>query len=293
MNIAPVNGIDICYETFGEPTDPAVLLVMGFTAQMTAWGDEFCEALAAADRHVIRFDNRDCGLSSKFDGIAVDMAALMMAQAGLGEAPPAPYTLSDMADDGFGLLTHLGLEAAHLVGASMGGMIVQTMAIELPERVLSMTSMWSTTGNPEYLDSTPEAMAALLAPPPEDREAFIDSAELSRVWGSPKYFDLELARQRAAESFDRSFYPEGASRQLAAMAASGDREAGLALLDLPTLVIHGMADTLIKPSGGVRTAELVPGSTLLQFKDMGHDLPEPLAPLVIDALVSHTTHRVV
>jgi pimeloyl-ACP methyl ester carboxylesterase len=288
--MAAVNDIEVCYETFGSFSDPAVLLVMGFTAQMTAWDVEFCETLAAVGRFVIRFDNRDCGLTTKFDGQTVDMAALMLAQAGACEAPPAPYSLSEMSSDGFALLTHLGIDQAHIVGASMGGMIVQTMAIEHPERVLSMTSMWSATGNPDYFESAPEAMVALLSPPPEDRDAFVDSAERGAIWGSPKYFDLEVARRKAGETFDRSFYPEGASRQMAAIGASGDREAGLAELTVPTLVIHGMADTLIMPSGGQRTAEVVPGANLMLFSDMGHDLPLPLMPLVVDAIKSHTTH---
>jgi pimeloyl-ACP methyl ester carboxylesterase len=290
---AKANGIELCYETFGSAADPALLLVMGFTAQMTVWEEGFCQALADRGRYVIRFDNRDCGLSTHLDGVAVDLPAVLAASAGNGPMPPVPYTLSAFSDDGFGLLDHLGIEAAHIVGASMGGMIVQTMAVERPERVLSMTSVMSTTGEPEYFQSSPEAMTALMTPPPGEREAFVAfSAERGALFSSPRYFDAAKAAVRAGESFDRAFYPEGASRQLAAIRASADRSAALADLRVPTLVIHGRADTLILPMGGERTAELIPGANLMMLNDMGHDLPEPLWPLLVDAIISHTTHRI-
>jgi len=285
--------IELEYDSFGDPGDPALLLVMGFTAQMTAWDERFCRLLADRGRRVIRFDNRDSGLSTKLDGVAVDAGAVMVAAAGHATMPEVPYCLSDFSDDGFGLLDALGITAAHVVGASMGGMIAQTMAIEHPERVLSLTSIMSTTGEPEYGQAKPDAMAALLAPPPSNREAFVEQSVTGwRVFASPRYFDEAATRERAAAGFDRSFYPEGATRQLAAIVASGSRADALRALRVPTLVIHGRADTLIQPSGGDRTAELVPGANLLLLNDMGHDLPEPLWPLIVDAIISHGDHRI-
>jgi pimeloyl-ACP methyl ester carboxylesterase len=244
---------------------------------------------------VIRFDNRDVGLSTKFDGQEVDLPAALAALFGDGstEMPPVPYTLTDFANDGFGVLDDLGIEKAHIAGASMGGFIVQTMAIEHPGRVLTMTSIMSTTGEREYGQAAPEAMQALLTPPPTERDAYVEnSASISKVFSSPRYFDPDKVKVRAAASYDRMFYPEGYTRQLAAIAASGDRTDGLRNLTTPTLVIHGAADTLITPSGGLRTAELIPGANLLLLSDMGHDLPEPLWPLIVDAIVSHQRHAI-
>jgi pimeloyl-ACP methyl ester carboxylesterase len=289
------DAVEIEYDTFGNSSDPALLLVMGFTAQMTLWDENFCRMLADGGRFVIRFDNRDVGLSTKFDGQEVDLNAALAALFGDGstEMPPVPYTLTDFANDGFGVLDDLGIEKAHIVGASMGGMIVQTMAIEHPERVLTMTSIMSTTGEREYGQAAPEAMQALLTPPPTERDAYIEnSASMSKVFSSPRYFDPDKVKTRAAAAYDRMFYPEGATRQLAAIAASGDRTDGLRNLTTPTLVIHGAADTLITPSGGLRTAELIPGANLLLLSDMGHDLPEPLWPLIVDVIVSHQRHAI-
>jgi pimeloyl-ACP methyl ester carboxylesterase len=291
MPITPANGIDICYDTFGDPADPPLLLVMGFTAQMTAWHPGFCQRLADGGRYVIRFDNRDVGLSTHFDGVAVDIAAVLGAVAGHGPMPEVPYTLTDMGADAFGLLSALGIERAHIAGASMGGMIVQQMAIDHPERVLSMTSIMSTTGEPEFFQAKPEATAALMGVPPTDREAFIPFAvERARIIQSPVHFDAERAAQLAGESFDRAFYPDGSARQLAAIRASADRSAGLRALRVPTLVIHGRADPLVLPIGGERTAELIAGANLLMLHDMAHDLPEPLWPVICDAILSHTAH---
>ena len=289
MPIAPSNGIQLCYETFGDPADPPLLLVMGFTAQMTVWDEGFCRLLAERGRYVIRFDNRDCGLSTHLDGQMVDIVALMTLQPG-DPLPAVPYTLSTFSDDAWGLLDHLGIERAHILGASMGGMIVQTMALEHPERVLTLTSVMSTTGQPE---SAPEAQAALLAPPPPDRAgAIARSVEVGRVICSPRYFDAAKAERQAAAGYDRAFYPEGAMRQLAAIRVAPDRADALRELRVPTLVIHGRADPLILLSGGERTAASIPGANLLVLSDMGHDVPEPLWPLFVDAVVSHTAHAI-
>jgi pimeloyl-ACP methyl ester carboxylesterase len=287
MPIAPSNGIGIYYETFGDPADVPLLLVMGLTAQCIAWDENFCKMLAGKGHYVIRFDNRDCGYSTKFDGVVVDAQAALMARFG-GPMPEVPYKLDAFSDDAFGLLDHLGLDAAHIVGASMGGMIVQTMAIAHPERVLSMTSIMSTTGEPEYFESAPEAIARMLAPPPADRDEYIvSSATTSLVFSPHRYKDDEAARRYAALHYDRMFYPEGGQRQFAAVEASGHRAEGLRALQVPTLVIHGRADQLILMKGGERTAELVPGATLMVFNDMGHDLPWQLWPQMTDAITTH------
>ncbi|MFK0287965.1 alpha/beta fold hydrolase [Streptomyces sp. NPDC090499] len=283
--------VSIAYESFGDPGDPAVLLVMGFGAQMIAWHEDFCRALADRGRHVIRYDNRDCGLSTRFDDHPVDMGEFIAAVSS-GDLPAAlamvPYRLSDMADDGLGLLTALGVERAHVVGASMGGMIAQTMAIAAPERVLTLTSMMSSTGESEYGRTSPEAQAVLFGPKPADREGYVAAAENELVWASKRYGDAAALRELAAAGYDRAHYPAGIGRQLGAMVLSGSRADALRELVMPTLVIHGLDDTLIDPSGGKRTAELVPGARLLLLPDMGHDRPRELWPQLIDAVVEHT-----
>ncbi|MFK0160198.1 alpha/beta fold hydrolase [Streptomyces sp. NPDC090493] len=283
--------VSIAYESFGDPGDPAVLLVMGFGAQMIAWHEDFCRALADRGRHVIRYDNRDCGLSTRFDDHPVDMGEFIAAVSS-GDLPAAlamvPYRLSDMADDGLGLLTALGVERAHVVGASMGGMIAQTMAIAAPERVLTLTSMMSSTGESEYGRTSPEAQAVLFGPKPADREGYVAAAENELVWASKRYGDAAALRELAAAGYDRAHYPAGIGRQLGAMVLSGSRADALRELVTPTLVIHGLDDTLIDPSGGKRTAELVPGARLLLLPDMGHDRPRELWPQLIDAVVEHT-----
>lgn len=284
-------GVSIAYETFGDPSDSPVLLSMGFSAQMISWHADFCRALAGRGRYVIRYDNRDCGLSTKFDDHPVDMVGLIAAVTAGDIAAAlamAPYTLEDMAADGLGLLTALGVERAHVVGSSMGGMISQTMAITQPARVLTLTSMMSSTGEPEYGRSSAEAQAVLLSPKPADREGYIAAAERDLVWASKRYGDPAALRDLAARGYDRAYYPAGAGRQLGAMILGGSRADGLRKLRVPTLVIHGMDDTLIDPSGGTRTADLVPGAELLMIPDMGHDRPRELWPRIIDALEAHT-----
>jgi pimeloyl-ACP methyl ester carboxylesterase len=278
---------------FGSPDDPALLLVNGFTSQMTAWDGEMCERLAAAGRYVIRYDNRDVGLSTYFDGLTPNLGGIMKARKEKTPMPTVPYGLADFAADGMELLTVLGIERAHIAGVSMGGMIVQTMAIEHPHRVLTLTTIMSHTGEPAYGRSTPEANAALMKVPPTERQAYInESAEGRRVYGSPRYFDLELEKARLARDYDRAFHPEGASRQMTAIMAAPDRTEGLRNLKVPTFVLHGRADTLITLSGGERTAELVPGSVLMVLNDMGHDLPHALWPTIIDTIVSFQNNAI-
>jgi pimeloyl-ACP methyl ester carboxylesterase len=267
---------------------------MGYTAQMIVWPDEMIDDLVERGFHVVIFDNRDSGLSSKSEGPPPDVMTLMARMlAGETIAPhEVPYTLSDMAADAVGLLDHLEIETAHVVGASMGGMIVQTMAIEHARRLRSATSIMSTTGNVEVGQATPEAMAALLMPPPEGLEAIIaQNVAAGRVLAGP-LFDEERAEERARITHERSFHPMGAAFQLAAIGASGDRTERLASVDLPFLVIHGDKDQLIPVSGGHATAAAVPKADLMVLDAMGHDLPVPLLPQIngaIDALARRAT----
>jgi pimeloyl-ACP methyl ester carboxylesterase len=281
------SGVAIEFESLGDPSHPTLLWIMGFSAQMTAWPDELLHMYVNEGFHVVRFDNRDCGLSHKHHGVEVNVDAVTMAAMMGDPPPPVPYTLSDMAADAIGVLDHLGIEQAHVIGASMGGMIAQTVAIEHTHRVKTLTSIMSVPGDLAYGTPTPEALTVLVSPPPPDRESYIKSAANWAVWCSKKHFDLEEAMQRAGREYDRSFYPEGSARQMAAIYASGDRSEALRQLAIPTLVIHGRDDTLLTPSGGERTAELIPNSQLLMLDDMGHDLPRPLWPTYVDAIVSH------
>ena len=281
------NGIDIAYETHGDPGDEPLLLVMGLGAQLIAWPIELVDALVDRGFFVVRYDNRDVGLSTKHDDAAGHDFLSAFMQAAQGEPIEVAYQLSDMAADGIGLLEHLGIESAHVVGASMGGMIAQTMAIEHPSRVRTLTSIMSTTGDTDVGQPTPEAMLRLLAPIPATREeAIARTVETSRVICSPVHFDETLAQKRAEEAYDRCYNPAGIARQLLGIAASGSRAEGLAQLDVPTLVIHGAVDPLVTPSGGERTAALVPGAELLVLDEMGHDLPLALLPQVVDAITA-------
>ncbi len=280
-------GIELDYETAGDPSAPALLVVNGYTAQRISTAQGLIDRFVEQGLFVITFDNRDCGLSTKLEGQQVNPAAVLRAALADEELPAVPYTLSEMAADAVGLLDHLGIDQAHIVGSSMGGMIVQTIAIEHPARVASLTSIMSSPGDPRTGKPTPEARDALLAPPPAERQAFIEQSVTSEVWGSRRYFDADAVRALAAAAYDRSFYPQGATRQLAAIYASGDRSEELAALDVPTLVIHGRDDTLITPEGGERTAQLVPGARYLLVSDMGHDLPAPLWPMFAETIGGH------
>ena len=281
-------GITIEYETFGNPADPALLLISGFSAQLTSWHENLCKLFAAQNFHVIRFDNRDCGLSTKLDGVVVNTTAVITAALMEEPIPEVPYTLTHMAADAMGVLDGLGIAKAHVMGASMGGMIAQTVAIEHPHRVLSLTSVMSQPGEPEVGQPTPEAMESFFTAPPTSREEYLDSSASWLVWHSKKYRDAQRTRAQAAVDFDRSFYPEGGPRQLAAIYASGRRSEGLAKLTMPTLVLHGLDDTLIAPDGGERTAQIIPGAKLVMLEDMGHDLPEALWPRYVSEFLELT-----
>lgn len=285
MARASADGIEIEYETFGAPEDPPILLVMGLGAQMVAWDDEICHALVDRGFFVVRFDNRDVGLSTKID-TDVDVMTQILA-AFSGQPIEAPYLLTDMAGDAIAVLDDLGIEAAHIVGASMGGMIAQTIAIEHPERVRSLTSIMSTTGDSDVGQPNPEVLPLLLQAPPADRDAAIAAAvEVSRLIGSPDHFEEDRARTRATRSYDRCFYPAGVGHQLLAIVASGSRSEALARLDVNTLVIHGDADPLVNVSGGERTAEVIPHAELLVLEGMGHDVPSTYWATVIEAITA-------
>jgi pimeloyl-ACP methyl ester carboxylesterase len=289
MPRAAVNGIELEYEVFGAPTDPPLVLVMGLGAQMILWEDEFCAALAARGFHVVRFDNRDVGMSTQLDAHGIPNVFAAMQAAAAGRPVQAPYTLADMADDTVGLMTVLGIERAHVVGASMGGMIAQAVAIRHPERLLSLTSIMSTTGDPSLPQATGDALRVLLTPPPGDREGNIQRGlDAWRVIGSPGFpFDEPRMRAIFGRAFDRGYYPAGVARQMAAIMASGDRTAALHAVTVPTLVIHGAADPLIPVECGRATADAIPGARLLVIEGMGHDLPPGTWDTIITAIHDH------
>lgn len=276
--------IELEYDTFGDKKNPALVLIMGFGAQMVAWDEGFAQMLADRGFFVVRFDNRDVGLSTKLDGVKVDANGVVSAALLEQPLPPVPYTLSDMAQDVVGLLDHLNIDKAHILGASMGGMIAQVFAIEHPQRTASLISVMSMPGEPETMQSTPEAMTALMSIPPSDRAGFIEHSLVYQAFQSKKHRSDAISREKAARDYDRSFYPEGSPRQMAAIYASGRRTEALAALKVRTLVLHGADDTLISPNAAKRTAEIIPGAELVILDDMGHDVPEPLWPQVVDII---------
>lgn len=286
MPRAHSNGIELEYETFGREGDPPLLLIMGLGAQMIFWHDDFCAALADRSFQVVRFDNRDVGRSTWLDEAGIPDVMAVMAASLQGRPVEAPYLLRDMAADAAGLLDALDVPAAHVVGASMGGMIAQTLAVEHPGRVRSLTSIMSTTGSRELPPARPEAMAALLTPVPDEREAAIArSVEVFRVIGSPGFaFDEAEMRARAGRAFDRGANPAGVARQLVAILASGSRRDALGAVRVPTLVVHGADDPLVPVEAGRDTAQAVPGAELLEIEGMGHDLPKELWPTLVDAI---------
>jgi pimeloyl-ACP methyl ester carboxylesterase len=282
------NGITVTYDEFGPEGAPPVLLIMGLGAQMTRWSPAFCEAVADRGFRVIRFDNRDVGLSTHFiDAGVPDMAAVAQAVRE-GRKPPVPYTLSDMAADAAGVLEALGIGRAHIVGASMGGMIAQLVAAEHPQRTLSLTSIMSNTGNPDTPRATPEAMAVLTnrPPHPSDEEAYLaHSVAAARVTGSPAYpADEAVLRAQLLSDVKRCYEPTGFARQMAAVTASGDRREKLKTITAPTIVVHGEADPLVPVAGGRDTAANIRGAELMVIPGMGHDLPPVLYGAIADAI---------
>ena len=265
----------IYYETFGDAHHPALLLVNGLGSQSINYADAWCEKFAEHDLFVIRFDNRDVGLSTKFDGAPVNDKG-------------ACYSVSDMAADAIAVLNTNGIAKAHVMGLSMGGMIVQTLAIEHPDRLLSMTSVMSHSGEPEFGQSTPNAARLLVAPPAMDRESYVASwIEGLREWGSPEYADDARWRTDAERAFDRSFHPLGTGRQFLGIRASARRAEKLRSVAVPTLVIHGDKDTLIDQSGGRRVAELIPGARFALIEGLGHDYPPQLWDTWVGLVVDH------
>ncbi len=281
--------IELEYESFGDERDPLLVLVMGFTLQLTAWDVRFCEAIASRGLRVVRFDNRDVGRSTKLS--AAGIPDFFRA---LSDRSVAPYRIEDMADDVLGLVGALGAPAAHLVGVSMGGFIVQEAALRDPARVRSLTSMMSSTGDRRVGRARPETMAALMAPPPSEREAVLDHAvRLWRAIGSPGFpFDEERVRARAGLAWDRDPDVTGIARQAAAVLSQRDRTAALAGVQAPATVIHGAADPVIDVSGGEATARAISGARLLVIPGMGHDLPEALWPTFVDAIVDNARRAV-
>jgi len=277
-------GVTLCYESFGDPDDTPILLIMGLATQMIAWHEEFCEQLVERGFYVVRFDNRDIGRSTHFD-FRPPSAKQMLTR----RLPPEQYSLSDMAEDTATLLRELGIAPAHVVGASMGGMIGQMLAAEHPEVVRSLTSIMSTTGNRWRGQPALSVYRYLLRTPPRDRDGYVQrSAEIFGLVGSTGFErDDQYIRERAGRAFDRGFDVRAGGRQLGAIVASGDRTKALQRIDVPTLVIHGTVDKMIRPSGGRATAKAIPGARLLMIEGMGHDLPRGAWPKLIDAISEH------
>lgn len=283
------NGIELEYETFGSETDPPLLLIMGLGAQMLLWEEGFCRQLTDRGLRVIRFDNRDIGLSTRPDSLGVPDLRLIAEQVRQGEPPELPYTLHDMARDCVGLLDALGIDSAHICGSSMGGMIAQILAARYPERVRSLVSIMSTTGNPNLPTADKGLMAKAFGRRPSGREEGIEhTVEVWRaISGQGFPFDEERIRQRTIRQLERGYFPDGVARQYAAAAFSGDRRTELAGIEAPTLVIHGKDDPLVLPEAGRDTARSIPHAELWEVEGMGHDLPEPLWPELARAIADH------
>jgi pimeloyl-ACP methyl ester carboxylesterase len=285
------NGIQIEYETFGEPDSPALLLIKGLAGQLIDWDEKLCRQLAQNGHYVIRFDNRDAGLSSKIEKAGVPDIMQTIEAMMKGEMINPPNTIEDMAADTVGLLDALGIGKAHICGMSMGGMIAQTIALNYPNRALSLISIYSRTGDPEEPQPKPEAMELLLTSPPEGREAYIEfGVKLFNTISGPGFpYDEEWLRKHMAQTYDRSYCPQGAARQLVAIFAQKNRKPALKSLSTPTLVIHGADDPLVRVACGKNTAAAIPGAKLMIIDGMGHDLPHGGAwPQIIDAMVEHT-----
>ena len=286
---ARANGIELEYESFGNPADPTILLIMGLGAQLTLWPLPFVEALVERGFHVVRYDNRDVGLSTKLDHVRPPRVGMLVLQRLLRLRPRVPYTLGDMAADAAGLLDALGIEKAHIVGASMGGMIAQVFAATYPARTLSLTSIKSTTGNPRLSRASREAMDVLVnRPKTDDFEALVaHGVRASKVLAGPAFpVEPEVLEARVRETIQRSNYPDGFARQVAAIVADGDRRERLKTIKAPTVVIHGTDDTLVPIDGGRDTAASIPGARLVEVRGMGHNVPVEVIPEIVDAIES-------
>jgi len=287
---ARANGIDLTYDSFGDANDPTVLLIMGLGTQMIGWDDGFCTQLAGHGRHVVRLDNRDIGKSTRFTQLGVPDIGQVMHAALLGQPIKAPYLLSDMSDDAIGLLDALGIASAHVVGASMGGAIAQTMAIRNPSRLRTLTSIMASSGAPGLPPPTPDAMQALLTPTPLDYAGYLDryikTWKILRAGSFPE--DEARDPERARAAFDRGLNPAGVARQLVAIIASGSRRSALLEVRTPTLVIHGDADPLVPLAHGQDVAAAVPGARLDVIPRMGHALPISMWPQIVAAIAQHT-----
>jgi pimeloyl-ACP methyl ester carboxylesterase len=281
---ADVGPVTLCYETFGDPSDPALLLVMGLGTQMVAWRDDFCRGLTERGFFVIRYDNRDCGRSTKLEGGPPGLVELITRK-----PRKLAYSLAEMADDAVGLLDHLGIDRAHVVGASMGGMIGQHLAFRYPARVLSLTSIMSGAGGRIAGAPRLSILPMFLAKPPnEGKEAYVErGVKLFKAIGSPEFFDEESTREIASLSYDRGVTFSGTGRQLAAIVADGDRTSRLRRITAPTLVIQGKSDKLATPGGGKAVAKAIPGAKLMMVDGMGHDMPRKLWPEFIDAITAN------
>ena len=287
MSKAAANGIHIEYETFGDLPARPLLLIGGLADQLIHWDDDLCRDLSQRGHYVIRFDNRDAGLSTKFDQAGVGDLGVLTKR----EKSSPPYTLDDMADDAVGLLDALGIRKAHICGASMGGMIAQTIAIRYPSRILSLISIYSTTGNRDLPPPKPEMMELLLVPAPSEREAYIEHMLklFKAMAGRGFVFDEAWTRMITARAYDRSFSPQGTIRQIAAIMTQTNRKKALASVTVPTLVIHGTDDPVVPVEAGKDTAEAIPGARLMLIDGMGHDLPHGGAwPKIVEAVAAHT-----
>jgi pimeloyl-ACP methyl ester carboxylesterase len=285
--LAHNGSVAIYYEAFGDPADPALLMVNGLGSQLINYRTEWVERFVARGFFAIRFDNRDVGLSTKFDDVPPQYRSAVEAMRD-GRTVDTPYLLADMAADAVAVLDELGIERAHVMGLSMGGMIVQQLAIEYPERLLSMTSVMSSTGDPDVGQASKEAFAALTSAPATDRASAIERQLRGlRIFGSPGHLDVEQQSQYAGEAFDRCFNPAGVARQMIAVMASGPRSEALRSVQVPTLVLHGDRDTLIDISGGRRTAECIPGARFVIMEGMGHDYPRAFWDRWVELVAEH------